>query len=60
MAVSSEASQSNTTKRCLVDGLNHPAQSDSVRLFVPPCFIIDRNRSIIDIDDDQGMWKAET
>lgn len=54
MTVSSEASQFNATKRCLVDGLNHPAQSDSVRLFVPPCFIIDHGRSIIDNDDHRG------
>lgn len=33
MTVSSEASQSNTTKRCLEDGLNHPAQSDSDLLY---------------------------
>lgn len=40
-------------------GWSIPAQSDSLRLFVPPCFIIDRRRSIIDADDRRGMWKAK-
>lgn len=58
MIVFSEASQSNTTKQRLVDGLKHAAQSDSAWLFVPRCFIIDYNQLIIDSDDRRGDAKG--